>query len=127
MRKEDFSFIEVLDDIFKTSLVLSHHRKLDEGLFGELQQGISSLQSHVIGSYDRDDAMISSSKAAYLSRVLGSENAGIGIEKFDEDTDLSDWVIDRQRFNRLNKVKKVSGEGFYYWYKALEVGPIEFS
>ncbi len=118
-RQQHITPNEVLDDIFHSSKVLSLRGIEDSELFKELQTGINRLSSFILERYKIEDAILSSAKAAYLAQLLRSEASKM--EKFDETVDLSRVVITKAPLNKLNKVKKIQPEGFYYWYKAIKL------
>lgn len=118
-RQQDISPSDVLDDIFHSSKILSLRGAEDTELFEELQAGINRLSSFILKRYKINDAILSSAKAAYLSQLLRSKNGEI--ERFDETIDLSETTITDTPLNKLNKVKKVQPEGFFYWHKAIEL------
>jgi hypothetical protein len=33
--------------------------------------------------------------------------------------EIREWLIEDQRFNKLNKLKKTNPEAFFYWVKVL--------
>jgi len=118
-RQQNLTSNDVLNDIFYASKILSLRGVEDMELFEELQAGINRLSSFILKRYKIDDAILSSAKAAYLAQLLHS---GTGeIERFDEAMDLSEVTITGAPLNKLNKVKKIQPEGFFYWYKAIEL------
>jgi hypothetical protein len=110
---------DVLGDIFHSSKVLALRGADDLGLFKELQAGINRLSSFILTRYKIEDAILSSAKAAYLAQLLRAETGEI--ERFDETMDLSETAITGAPLNKLNKVKKIQPEGFYYWHKAIKL------
>lgn len=118
-RGKELSSHDVLGDTFNTSMALSLQGKQDKELFGELNTGIRRIQSYVLERYRINEAILSSSKAAYLTKLL--KTGASDMERFKIDVDLAKWLIEGNEYNKLNKIKKTSPEGFYYWYKAIEL------
>jgi hypothetical protein len=118
-RQQDFLPTDVLTDIFHSSKILSLRGAEDVELFEELQTGINRLSSFIMQRYKIEDAILSSAKAAYLAQLLRSDKNEI--ERFDESMNLSDVTITGAPLNKLNKVKKIQPEGFFYWYKTSEL------
>lgn len=115
---------EILQDTLNTCRIIAFRERSknqpDKSYFLELQKGILSFNHFLISGHFRlDDAINSSAKIAYLcARLLaGNTNA---LEKY-QNEDVSDWLINNQEWNSLNRLKKFSDpSAFYYWYKALE-------
>lgn len=92
---------------------------LDTSIFNELQSGINQIESYVVKRFKINAAITSSAKVAYLSQLLQTD--ADKIERFNRNIDLKEWVIEGSEYNKLNKIKKTSPEGFFYWYKAVEL------
>ena len=108
--------MNVLDDIYQTSLSICSRGLLGEGNFEELQLGIKRIAGFIFSeSFHIDKAIIAASKAAYLS-VLISANSN-DIEKFSSPLDIQDMMIANTELSKLNKLKKSNPEAFFYWYK----------
>lgn len=107
---------DALRDTFHACQVLSLRDQKDSELYDELKSGMQRLESYVFKRYKIDEAILNSAKAAYLSKLLLTDSKKL--ERFDGE-DLSDWLIEDPEFNKLNKIKKTSPEGFYYWYQAV--------
>lgn len=118
-RGKKLSSNDILDDTFNASMVLSLQGKQDKELFGELNTGIRRIQSYVLEKYRINEAILSSSKVAYLTKLL--KTGASDMERFKTGVDLVKWLIEGNEYNKLNKIKKTSPEGFYHWYKAIEL------
>lgn len=121
-RNLSISTDDVLNDVFNTSLIIAQ-RDIKQPEFIFLQDGIKRLNSFVVSDFRIEQAILAGAKAAYLSRLL--LNGASTIERYTG----TDQVVDRQivntAFSRLNKLKKVQPEAFFYWYLAIteiEVG-----
>ena len=119
-RNKEVIVTDVLYDIFQTSLCISSRGILGKGDFNELQMGINRVKGFIFSeSYQIEKAIISASKAAYLSQLI-INNANI-IEKFKNPLQVKEHVIKKAQYIKLNKLKKNNPEAFFYWYKALEI------
>lgn len=111
---------DVLNDVFQTSLCIASHGKIGEGSFKELQDGINRIKGFIFSeTYHIDKAIVSSSKAAYISALIESQNNII--DKYENPLIVKDWSINNHYYSKLNKLKKINSEAFFYWYKALEI------
>lgn len=87
-------------------------------MFDELQEGLNRISSYILSRYTVNEAILDSAKAVYLAQLLRKEEEKL--ERFDGQ-DLTDMLIKKAPLNKLNKVKKIQPEGFYYWYKTIEL------
>jgi predicted nucleotidyltransferase component of viral defense system len=118
-RKLEVSAIQVLEDTQEACYVLAtRDTKLEE--FKHLQLGISNFTNFTISRFNIDEAITAASKAAYLSEVLKNEKIA-SLEKYRNPLQAKDWVIENQKFNKLNRLKKSNPGAFFYWYKILEL------
>lgn len=115
------SFIDVLDDIFNTSTIIAFRGSRDREIFTKLESGIKRIKSYIFsGNFNIEEAVLCSSKAAYLSLLI--KNNINSIEFFNPKLDLTDLVITHQEYKKNFKtIKKISIEAYYYWYKAIEL------
>lgn len=120
-RKQNLLSIEdILDDIFQTALCLSTKGKDGKGDFLSLQSGINRIRSFIFSEkYYIDKAIISSSKTAYLSVLLQSDD--YEIEKYPGALRMDKMIIDKPLNSKLNKYEKNNPEAFFYWYKIYEL------
>jgi hypothetical protein len=70
-------------------------------------------------SYHIENAIVSASKAAYLSTLIATN--ATNIEKYANPLQVKDWTITDLAYNTLNKLKKTNMEAFFYWYKAISL------
>lgn len=109
---------DVLEDIFQASLCISSRGAMGKGNFEELQNGIKRVKGFIFSeSYHIEDAIVSASKAAYLSTLIATN--ATNIEKYANPLQVKDWTISDLAYNTLNKLKKTNTEAFFYWYKAI--------
>jgi len=110
----------VLEDIFQTSLCIVTRGADGKGDFAQLQQGIQRISGYIFSeNYHIEKAITHASKAAYLATLI-EHNAEI-IEKFENPTQIKDWIIQEPVNTKLNKLKKSNPEAFFYWYKIYEL------
>jgi predicted nucleotidyltransferase component of viral defense system len=112
--------MDVLDDIFQTSLCIVTRGAAGKGDFEQLQLGIKRITGFIFSeSYHIEKAIVHASKAAYISSlILNDANT---IEKFENPKQLKDWEIGEEMNTKLNKLKKSNPEAFFYWYKIYEL------
>ncbi len=111
----------VFEDILQTSLLISTRGKAGEGDFEILQDGIKKIKSFIhTSNYRIENAIIDSAKAAYISTCI---RKGLTcIEKYDGDIqNIMHLEIAPTLTNKLNKLKRVLPEAFYYWVKTSEL------
>jgi hypothetical protein len=110
---------DVLTDIFETACLIGMRGIGSDRKFAELQSGIRRVAGYIYAErFTLDTAILCAAKAAYLSVLIRSR--AMEILRFDPNLDLSDWIIEDQKHNKLNKVKKTSPEAFYYFFQAIE-------
>ena len=77
----------------------------------------SSLDDSI--NYILESAIISASKAAYLSLLL---KYGINkVEKYHPKIDLSTLKIAIPGYNHYKTIMKIDSEAYLYWYKSIEI------
>lgn len=117
---DDITAMDVLDDIFQTSLCISTRGIQGKGMFDELMAGIKRVNGFIFSEpYQIDKAIVCASKAAYLSALIKSDASEF--ERFVDSSQIKDWQIEQAEYNKLNKLKKTSAEAFFYWYKACSI------
>ncbi|MBR6092398.1 MAG: nucleotidyl transferase AbiEii/AbiGii toxin family protein [Bacteroidales bacterium] len=117
---DDITAMDVLDDIFQTSLCISTRGIQGKGMFDELMAGIKRVNGFIFSEpYQIDKAIVCASKAAYLSALIKSDASEF--ERFVDSSQIKDWQIEQAEYNKLNKLKKSNAEAFFYWYKACSI------
>lgn len=118
--KDSLSELDVLDDIYQTSLCIVTRGGDGNGDFNQLQQGIQRVSSFVFSeSYHVEKAILHASKAAYLATLI--KHGAVKIEKYNDATQLKDWIIGEPLNTKLNRLKKSNPEAFFYWYKIFDI------
>ncbi len=106
----------VLNDIYQTSLCICLQGSVEPDNFKLLQEGIKRIQ-HFIHSekYRLDIAIISASKAAYLSILIANDI--IEVKHFNPNNVelLRNITIESPLPTKLNKFKRTNVEAFFYW------------
>jgi hypothetical protein len=121
-RELEISLIDVLDDIFNTSLLIAKRTKNtlepDKTKFTELATGIRRFEGFLIAeNFKIEDAILAAGKTAYLARRLKDQDFS-ALEKFNGQ-EISKLEITGE-LNFLNKLRKSRDKAaFFYWYKAL--------
>ncbi len=111
----------VYDDILQTSLLLATRGKEGVGEFDILQDGIKKIKAFIhTSNYHIENAIIDSAKATYISTCI---RKGItDIEKYTGDVEaVSRMTIAPTLTTKLNKLKRILPEAFYYWVKISEL------
>lgn len=107
---------DVIEDIYQTALSIASRGVDGKGDFEQLKLGIERIRTFIFSeSYNIEKAIISASKAAYLSTLIEYDETEI--EKYKNPLQMKDWKIDEPMNNKLNKLKKSNPEAFFYWYK----------
>lgn len=110
---DDISII--FDDIRQTALLLATRGLYGAGDFALLQDGIKRLGSFIYENrYFIEDAIVDSAKAAYIATCI---EKGINeVQKYYPEAVTSEMNIGKSLPAKLNKLKKIRPESFYYWY-----------
>jgi predicted nucleotidyltransferase component of viral defense system len=115
-RNQTIDHKQVLNDIFQTALCISTRGSDGNGDFDALMRGITQVRSFVFSeNYQIDKATVAASKAAYISTLIGSE--ATTIIRFQNQNQVTDWVIEQPFNTKLNKLRKSIPEAFFYWYQ----------
>ncbi len=111
---------DVLDDIYQTALCLTLRGAVEKENYEHLQQGIQRVERFIFSEpYHLDKAIPHSAKAAYLSRLIATDQKTF--EKFKDPKQVAEAVIEQTHNTKLNKLKKSSPEAFFYWWKATQL------
>jgi hypothetical protein len=109
---------EVLNDTFEASIIIALQGAHLPAIHTELQKGTSSLKNYIFENFGPVQIHICASKIAYLCQLLLKDQKKITYFK---NEDLSKETIANPDYNKLNKIKKVSPEAFFYWKMAIEL------
>ena len=109
--------VDVLSDIYHTALCISLRGAVGKENYEQLQKGIQRLERFIFSeAYRLDKAIIHSAKAAYLSRLIATDQAVF--DRFINPQQVADAIIEQPHNTKLNKLKKSNVEAFFYWWKA---------
>jgi hypothetical protein len=110
-------YTDVLQDSFEAARIIASQGAAETAIFNELQSGIKKLKAYVLSGLSPVEVQICAAKTAYLTRVLQNDLRPIPPFKSE---DMGKVEITNPSFNKLNKVKKVSPEAFYYWKATID-------
>ena len=115
---------DVINDIIGTSFLISQmnlRRSISNDETAELQDGISRLRSHLIGtSYNIETAKDFASKAAFIASSISNQsdfvvNKIYALEKLAEKPLTGKYAI-------LERLKPILPEAYYYWQQVTSNG-----
>ena len=123
--KKQITIDAVLSDLFEMCLTLAFQGKRNPDDYQIMVPGISKVHNYLFSQdrFNLPEILKASTKVAYLSQFFDSR-ADQSIQKYSPDIDVQGLLIEDVQFNRINKIKKQTHEGFYYWYEALKLGNI---
>ena len=117
----------VLKDTIATALILARREKQinnkDKQNFDNLKKGLESFGHYVfLGNFRVEHAQLAGAKAAYLSAILLTDYKG-ELNRFDEKTPLTNYLITHPDYHFLNKALKAvnRGEALFYWNEAVKL------
>ena len=111
----------IYEDIRETSLCLATKGQVGKGDFKMLQSGIKKLDNYLYkGKYRIEEAIIDSARASYLATSIEKSNIKIAKYNGDPNTILT-MELSPVVNNKLNKLKKILPEAFFYWVKTSEL------
>lgn len=112
---------DVLMDIIHTSLLIATRGKAGVGNFDILLDGIKKIRNFIhTSNYHLDHAIIDSARAAYLAACIKSSKTTL--EKYSGNPQIVNEMMIRESLpNKLQKLKKIYPEAFYYWSKTSEL------
>ena len=118
-RKLQLTPNEVLTDTFQACYELA----LRSGASPEFKQlllGIRNFTNFTISPFHIDEATVATAKVAYLTELIKIGDV-TQIERYENTSQIKEWIIENQEYNKLNKLKKNNPEAFYYWFLALQI------
>jgi len=116
----------VLDDIIETGLLMAQRGKIqtepEKSQFKELQDGIVQFKNFLItGAFRIDEAIEASAKTAYMAAKIKKRNDE-PLEFFNNKTmNINDFLIENQKYNYLNKLKKLPNGALFYWFHTIRM------
>jgi len=117
---DDYTYFDVLDDVFLTSKIIGERGRIEKETFDLLQTGIKRIKNYIFSiNYIADRAVNSASKAAYLSLLIKYERSDI--ERFDKAIDLRTLEIKNPEYKKFKTIMRFDPEAYFYWYKSFEI------
>lgn len=123
-----FTPADALEDTLQASLSLSMHRlkgvkDSPEALL--FDDGARKLTSHLVDHrFNLDMAKLAAAKTALVARLIVKEDSGSSLAAFRSiptNEELGQLVITGE-WERLNRLKSINPEAFWYWYQASRIG-----
>lgn len=108
----------ILQDSFEATIIIALQGSLEPTIHKELQDGTSKLKGYIFENFGPSQIHICAAKTAYLTQIIRKNIQPIS--PFNNE-DLSKVEIFHGDFNKLNKIKKISPEAFYYWKHAVDL------
>lgn len=106
---------DVLKDTYDCALNICLRGALDKKEYGYYAKGARSVNSFIIPeNYNADIAIRDAAKVAYLVRLIQTGNDYVKHYKYEMDEELADALIRDCQLNKLNSIKKISLEAFFY-------------
>jgi len=102
-------------------LCLGTRGQIGKGDFKMLQSGIKKIDGYIYkGKYRIEEAIVDSARAAYL--VTSIEKSNTEIERYDGNPNtILAMELSPSVNNKLNRLKKILPEAFFYWVKTSEL------
>lgn len=120
---DELSSNDVLADAYNTAMNICLYGAMDRQEYTWLTSGAHRVNSFILTeNYAMERAVRDSAKVAYLVRLLQ-----LGINQVRhytpaDDADLAAEIIEDQALNKLNRLKKVNTEAFFYARRLEELG-----
>ena len=106
---------DVLNDTYQCAMNICLRGALDRTEFSYYADGARRVNTFIIPeSYNADVAIRDAAKVAYLVRLIQTGTNKVKHYSPDIDTELAAALIEDQSMNKLNRVKKISLEAFFY-------------
>ena len=120
---DELSADDVLADAYNTAMNICLYGALDAQEYTWLTSGAHRVNGFILTeNYAMERAVRDAAKVAYLARLLQ-----LGIDQVrhytpDDDAALASEIIESPDFNKLNRLKKVNTEAFFYARRLEELG-----
>ena len=106
---------DVLNDTYQCAMNICLRGALDRTEFSYYADGARRVNTFIIPeSYNADVAIRDAAKVAYLVRLIQTGNNEVKHYSPDMDAELAAALIEDQSLNKLNRIKKISLEAFFY-------------
>ncbi len=112
---EHLTQADVLNDTYQCAMNICLRGALDRTEFSYYADGARRVNSFIIPeSYNADIAIRDAAKVAYLVCLLQTGATEVKHYSPEMDTELAAALIEDQSLNKLNRIKKISLEAFFY-------------
>ena len=92
-----------------------------KGDFQHITRGLTQLKTYIYnGSFRLDDAVLASSKAAYLAAMILTGYDG-EIKLWESGVDTTKYSIAPIEYQFLNKRRNIPGVPLFYWHQTLSL------
>jgi hypothetical protein len=119
-RDNRFSVEDVLDDIIDTALSVCLRQNQGKANFDVLGRGIIQVKSYIFSElFHLEKAVTYAAKTAYLAAVIKYGTSEI--IRYTLESVVTDLLITSPMNTKLNKLKKVNREAFFYLYQISEM------
>ena len=89
------------------------------GDYPHVAMGLTQLKSYIYdGAFRSDEAILASSKAAYLA-TMTLTGYDSGIQRWQDGDDILKYMIKPIEYQFLNKRRNIHGGPLFYWYQTL--------
>ena len=106
---------DVLEDTYNCAMNICHRGALDKTEYGYYADGARRVNSFIIPeNYNADIAIRDAAKVAYLVRLIQTGNNRVKHFTEEMNDELAAAFIQNQDLNKLNRIKKISLEAFFY-------------
>ena len=120
---DELSAEDVLSDAYNTAMNICFYGALDRQEYTWLTSGAHRVNGFILTeNYAMERAVRDAAKVAYLARLIQ-----LGIDEVRhytpaDDAALATEVIEDQTLNKLNRLKKVNTEAFFYCRRLEDLG-----
>jgi len=114
---------EVLNDIISTSLMIGSMGKFFDPQkdFKQVEIGLAQIKNYIFnGAFRIGDAILASSKAAYLAASILSKYEG-DLIRWNDGDDILKYKIHPIDYQFLFKLRNIPGGSLFYWYQTLSL------
>ena len=112
---EKLTEADVLNDTYQCAMNICLRGALDRTEFSYYADGARRVNTFIIPeSYNADVAIRDAAKVAYLVRLIQTGNNEVKHYSPEMDAELTAALIEDQSLNKLNRIKKISLEAFFY-------------
>jgi hypothetical protein len=119
---DHLSVNDVLEDAYNTALNICLHGGVSRQEYEYLTDGVRRVAGFIlIEKYTMEKAVRDAAKVAYLSQLI--RRGRNSVQHYDPEMDdaLVAETITAQSLNKLNRIKKMSLEAFFYWRRIEEL------